>query len=563
MLYSIDCTARINAQDPDYPTYKKVGCTFHTNANDDNIYGKLINCTFAITTLIVTAAKNWSQGINIRVTIDSEDVSSALYGPVILSHDKNKVSTFSLNLRNTVYRPISDLHIDLDKVVVITTYINGQTKKVFTGLVDKINVENTPFNIAISGFGYGKKLLDKRTTIVTVQTLANAAYGSANRNNLIKYLAAQVNITDVDIPEMAAVTIDNSFSDQSVWEMVQKEAMVELYWVRFDEDATMILGLDDIKTDTVIYPTADWTYGENRFKKLNYLKSKESIINKIIVLGKTTQKRVPHTTTQMTNPGVDYTTPVVLFSDSLSFTDGELIEYNANNNYTKTIGDFVLKIHSYGYSAGGGNIHIYVGCSSQNTWESYVVTSKTGTIGGNATLRSTVDSISAGGSVGLNGILWVITRDGTGTNFENGQEGKDFTFDITVNGYLNREAIPETYETTTTHTVRYDQISVSVTDPNSIEKYGEKDGGSIEYPLLETLAQCTAVGGKYIQDSHRNIVNTSFRVPFNPLIIAGQTIQFRDSKIGLTTERYYIDGLRHTINPSGNCNTEVRCVYYA
>ena len=144
---------------------------------------------------------------------------------------------------------------------------------------------------------------------------------------------------------MAEVTIDNSFSDQSIWEMIQKEAMVELYWVRFDEDATMILGLDNIKTDTTAYPTADWTYGEDKFKRLNYLKSKEDVKNKITILGKTTQRRIPHTTTEMTTPGVSYDTPVVLFSDFLSFADGEFIDYNANNNYTKTVGDFTLKIH--------------------------------------------------------------------------------------------------------------------------------------------------------------------------------------------------------------------------
>ncbi|GAI95667.1 unnamed protein product, partial [marine sediment metagenome] len=35
----------------------------------------------------------------------------------------------------------------------------------------------------------------------------------------------------------------NSFQDQSLWDMIQKEAMVEQYWVKFDEDGNMQLKL--------------------------------------------------------------------------------------------------------------------------------------------------------------------------------------------------------------------------------------------------------------------------------------------------------------------------------
>ena len=466
--------------------------------------------------------------------------------------------------------PISDSHIDLDKIVVITAYINGQTKKVFTGLVDKIDIENTPFNISISGFGYGKELLDKRATIVSVENLANTAYGSKDRDNLIRYLAAQASITDVSIPKMAEVTIDNSFSDQSIWEMIQKEAMVELYWVRFDEDATMILGLDNIKTDTTTYPTADWTYGENKFKRLNYLKSKEDVKNKIIILGKTTQRRIPHTTTEMTTPGVDYDTPTVLFSDSLSFADGEFIDYNANNNYTKTVGEFTLKIHSYGSGGHGGNVGIYVGTKSREITDSYIITSKTGTIGGDARLLRTTDSVSVGGTVRLKGMSWTISRGkgslgGYPSNFKKGSEGGAFTFEIAVYGYLNRKAEPATYEIDVTYETRYDQISAQVIDPNSIAKYGERDGGSIVYPLLETVEQCEAVGKKIIRNNHKLGIS-NFEIPFNPLLKTGQTIALSDKKIGLT-KRYLVEGVGHGIDIDDEgkikARTQVRGICYA
>ena len=520
MLYSIDCTARINAQDPDYPTYKKVDCTFHCNANDNNFYGKLIDCTFSITTLVVTAAKNWNQGIRIKVIIDNVDVSSALVESINIRHDKNMISTFSLNLGDTTYVPISNPHIDLDKIVVITSYINGQEKKLFTGLIDNIGVENTPLNIAINGFGYGIKLSDKKTTIVSVQDLARPYWASTTkRSDIIRYLAQQAGVTDVDIPEMDTVTINNSFSDQSVWDMIQKEAMVELYWVRFNEDGVMQLKLDDIKTDTATYPTADWTYGENRFERLNYIKSKEDIINKIIVAGHTTQHVIE-------NYSGEYD---ISAHGSHTWAGGE-----AANTYSGSASGFTITCADWGGSSSYRHYGIKLSYSGSFQY-----------IEGNAVVTGDGRFKSIYYRPDLQCVYINIFR----YNFRSNPVSVDWF----IRGY-RKDVTTET---------RYDQISVEVTDPNSIEKYGEKDGGSIEYPLLETEAQCEAVGSKHIQDKHQNIVNTSFRIPFNPLITPGQTIQFSDSKIGLTTERYYAKGLTHIINPSGGSNTEVECVYYA
>ena len=268
MLHSMDCTVRINAQDPTYPTYKKIDCTLHCNANDDGFYGNLIDCTFSVTNLIVTACRNWNQGIRLVVTIDDIDVSAALVGNINIQHNKNMISAFSLNLGHTDYSPRTNSHIDLDKVVVITAYINGQEKKLFTGTVDEPEAENTPaFRVVVTGRDYGKLLLDKVTTVVSVQDLAN----STKRSDLIKYLASLAGQTDIDLPEMDAVTIDNSFSDQSVWDMVQKEAMVELYWVKCDEEGTLKLLLDEVKSDETLYPTPDWTYEEDRIIRLGQI----------------------------------------------------------------------------------------------------------------------------------------------------------------------------------------------------------------------------------------------------------------------------------------------------
>jgi len=553
LLHSIDCTARINAQDPTYPTYKAIACTAHMNANNTGFPGALIDCTATITGIIVANSRSYNQGIRLVVTIDDVNVSASLVGSLNIQHDKNQISDITLYLGDTEYSPRTNSHIDIDKVIVITAYINGYEKKLFTGTLDKPSAVNTPdFLVTITARDDGKKLLKKTTTVVSVQDLAD----TTKRNDCIKYLASVASVTDVDIPEMNAVTIDNSFSHQTVWDMIQKEAMIELYWIKFDEEGNMKLLLDEIKSDTELYPSPDWTYTEDRITRLGYEKD-EVKINKIIVLGKTSRTRIPTTETVMTNPGVDYTTPVILFSDFLSFSEEELIEYNSNLNYTKTVGDFILKIQSYGSGGGGGNIHIYVGCKSQQTWWSYVITSKSGVVGGNATLIKTIDASSAGGTIDLKGMYWVIDRDGVGTNYEQGSKGYAFTFEITVNGYnKNQDSIPATYETDTTYETRYDQISASVTDPNSIIKYGEKDGGSIEYPLLETVEQCTAVGKKIIRDSHRLLGQTNFNIPFNPLVKTGQTILITDTKIGIN-ERYYIESVNHNIGfGDGKVNAE-------
>ncbi|MBA7563032.1 hypothetical protein ES695_01460 [Candidatus Atribacteria bacterium 1244-E10-H5-B2] len=623
MIYSIDCTARVNAQDPDYPTFKKIDCTAHCNANE-NWYGKIIDCTATITSIIVAACKSWEQGIRLKVLIDDVDVSEAIIGSLSIQHDKNKISTFTLNLGDTQYSPRTNGHIDLDKPIVITVYINRQEQKLFTGSIDEPEAENTPaFRVIVSGRDYGKKLLDKRMTLISIQNLVlsphelkllnmikeiNAKYDALiinarekfpddeiqlalyietlnrkrraiiaslnryiiiKRNEIIKYIAEQAGITNVDIPEMGRVTIDNSFQDQSLWDMVQKEAMVEQYWIKFDEDGVMKLELDEIKSDETLYPTPDWAYNEDRFIRLGYKKSRVGI-NKIMVLGKTTQRRVPVFTEKMITPEVDYTTPVVLFSDTLSFADGEFIDYDANNNYTKTVGDFTLKIHSYGSGGYGGNVGIYVGTKSREITNSYIITSKTGTIGGDAFLRRVTDSMSAGGTIQLKGMSWTISRGqgslgGYPSNFKKGSEGGAFTFEIAVYGYLNRKAEPATYEIDVTYETRYDQISAQVIDPNSIAKYGERDGGSIVYPLLETVEQCEAVGKKIIRNNHKLGIS-NFEIPFNPLLKTGQTVALSDKKIGLT-KRYLVEGVGHGIDIDDEgkikARTQVRGICYA
>jgi len=520
MIHSMDCIASVSTQDADYPTFKSIDCKLHCNANT-NWYGGIMDCEATITSIIVAACRSWNQGIRLVVTIDDIDVSEALIGNLSIQHDKNKISTFSLGLGDTQYSPRTNSHIDLEKVVVITAYINGQEKKLFTGSVDEPSAENNPaFRVIVTGRDYGKLLLDKVTTVVSVQDLAD----TTKRNDLIKYLASLAGQTNVDIPEMDKVTIDNSFQDQSIWDMIQKEAMVEQYWVGHNEDGRLELKLDEIKSDTTLYPTPDWTYEEDRIIRVGYKKGRVNI-NKIIVLGKTSESRVP------------------VIGDSESLLDWNYT-WNASNDETDIVGnytsdDFTLEIIKRGLVSGGGcYYYAYLGWTGVD----YEITDFYISAGGNIKINSHFRHNS------LDIMVIHFTRYKTGADYDAGS----------LQMYLEGKQ-RGIYET------RYDQISASVTDPNSIAKYGERDGGSVTYPLLETVEQCTAVGSKIIRDSHRLGQQVDFLIPFNPLIETGQTIAIKDTKIGLD-ERYYIESIAHNIDINGGkvkARTQVGGVYYA
>lgn len=65
MIHTMDCQANITAQDANHPTYKKVDCTLHINANDDNFYGRLIDCSgsFNAAILILSNSASSTPGI--------------------------------------------------------------------------------------------------------------------------------------------------------------------------------------------------------------------------------------------------------------------------------------------------------------------------------------------------------------------------------------------------------------------------------------------------------------------------------------------------------------------
>lgn len=522
MLYFIKCSADIAEQDPTYPIYKYIDCDLHTNANDDDFYGRLIDCTLSIITTLATACTSWDQGIRLTVTIDDVDVTSALIGNLNITHNKNMASTFSLSLGDSQYSPHTNSNIGLSKEVVITAYVNGFDKKLITGIIDDINMDYSPdISININGMDHSKKLLDKRTTIVSVQDLAD----STLRNDIIKYLAEQASVTSVDIPAMDVVDIDNSFSDQTIWDMIQKEAIINLYWVRFNEEGVMELKLDEVKTSTTTYPTVDWTYGEDRFTLLGLKKGESDIINKVIVLGAIYEKRVP--TVEDVRNLLAYRKS---WSSSAVYTDIE-------GNFTS--GDFNINIYCFYSGVKGAQYRVTITWSTND----YEITN----------YSYSGDNINIWGRTKTDTSLLIYFTRYKVTEGENFEGGSLF---IDMDGRQR-----DTYE------VQYHQISASITDSASVTKYGERKAmgqESIELPLIETQDQCIEIGKKLIRDSHNDLAQPNFEVPFNPLLIPGQTVEITDEKIGFSAERWYVTSVAHNIqiNPVKG-RTQVGCVYYA
>lgn len=562
MLYSIDCKTDIATQDETYPTYIGIDCDLHTNANDDNFYGRLIDCDLSITVVLVTACKSWEQAIRTIVTIDAVPVTDALVGAINIQHNKNMISTFSLNLNNTTYSPLTNSHIAPNKVVIITSYLDGNEQKLFTGLIDDISTDYSldGFQININGSDYGKKLRNKRTSLISVQDSADTKY----RGSLVKYMAEQAGVTDVDAPQGSYTRIDHSFEDQYIIDMITKELTIDTYWWRFDENGTLKIALDEIKTSTGTYPTPDWTYGEDRFLRLGLSNTDGEIINTLKILGTVyqTQILVPDEDSGEDSPFSEYVYSKVLFSDSQSFADDE-----DPASHTKTVGDFTLGIKSYPIRIEGlvsyEWIRIIIGCDDQLTFDSYNITSVDYEFNNYKALTeiATIGQLYVGGNY-YYGIKFKMYR-----KVESGIS-QSFDYNISLNGYfydeMEMEAPAQSDETSPTYEYHYDQVGADITDSSSITRYGERKANTestIDFPLAENVDQCLVIGRKIIRDSHRFMRQPDFEIPFNPKLIVGQTIGITDKKIGYS-ERWYVEEVNHTIE-QGKGRTRVGCVYYA
>ena len=600
MFYDLPCTLPVNAQDAVFTTYRDIACTLPTNANNDNFYGRLIDCTLPVTTFLVDAAKGEIQSLRVVVTCNGHNVSAALVGEIEIHHLKNACSTFSLYLNDFTYSPLISEHTRQNKIVIITAYINGYEKKLFTGLIDGTVTERNKgvfYRINVYGRCYGKKMERKKMSLISVQNSAANKY----RGSLVKYMAAQAGITDVECPKGSYVRIDHSFHYQSILDMIVKELNIDTYWWRVDEEGRLKVALSKIKTDVSIYPTAEWDYGEDRFTRLGLKTGPDDyIINKLKVMGAMYEHMIEVENPE-DSPSQEYITPPsgdeeeqiinsILYAFSDSWSGGALITGSGVQNgveMTVTRGGIsqVDSIAPFGdgdyyaspdrYIAAYRYYKIffkgsYIKVSGVNySTNGYIKVTKSGIGSNNATLhikrKLTSLTINSSGTVtagdemdgGLNiELLGQIVEYSSYVDFGGGVPPTSAIVD-------NEEVNMPTYE------FSYTQVSAEVTDPASIALYGERkpnNEGTLEFPLAENAKQCEGIAKHIIRESHRFKFQPDFEIPFNPLFLPGQTAGLIDAMIGFA-ERYHAEAVRHIIgaDPEGKpkARTQLGCVYYA
>ena len=232
----VDGFIAVNAQSTSSPTFTEIDGSLLVQDGVD-YQGLRTTGSVDVVTTKIDAVTSTAQNIRMNVTVGGVDVTDAITGGIQVTHNLNYISSFSFTLGDYQYSPKQNSNIDIDAIVVITAYINGQEFKMFTGLVDELSSNSSPngYRLNIRGRDYGKKLLNTTKTLISVQNRASNPY----RGNIVKYMASQAGATDVVIPTGDNVTIDHSFQDQTVWDMIQKECAIQGWYVRFDENATM------------------------------------------------------------------------------------------------------------------------------------------------------------------------------------------------------------------------------------------------------------------------------------------------------------------------------------
>jgi len=554
----IKCFTAVAEQPDVQPTFLEIACsTLVDDGGLNNFNGFKIPCQTEVNRDIVDACVNTSQGIRVTITVNGEDVSDSLVGQIMIKHNLNYISSFSFSLGDPKYSPLTDANIAINAIVIITVYINGQEIKMFTGLVDDTRTTYTGgYRLTITGRDYGKKLLDKTMTLISVQESADRAY----RGSIVKFLAGQADQANVNVPTGDAVTIDHSFQDQNIWDMIQKECAIEGWQVRHDENGVMQVKTRTIKTDTDDYPSVDWEYGEDKFIQLGLQTTDQGIINKVIILGAIFEEETitldevqevepdeptynNDTTTIEKSFSAGENVPAWSSEDANFKVTAKYLGYTKPSGYifpkyqdykftiTKLNAD--LTIMSVDISVTGGAIKYWENNSGCNIHREIA-----STLDWDFTEKAFVISIA------------IKTKELTGGGIEG----------------LETENPTETF----TSTITYTQVKATVTDATSIGVYGERkpnNEGTLEFPLAETETQCKRIGENVILDSHRFIRQPDFRVTFNPMLIVGHTVELTDNKIGYNESRYLVEEAIHYIDIDGEgkikARTRIGCVFYA
>ena len=554
MITVINCFLAVNEQPEDFPTYKAVNCNLHVNENDDNFFGKIIDCSLTIQRVLVEACLATAQSIRLKITIDDEDVSAALVGQVMIQHNENLINLFSFNLGDFQYSPLLVGDYE-DKEVIIISYVNGQEVKLFTGLIDGTRSDaGGKYNLYIYGSGCAKKLL-RRMTLISVQEAATAK----TRGAIIRYLANQVGITDIEVPTGSTTVIDHSFQDQFVFDMIMKECMIEGWVMREDENGNIIIYEKVIKTNETLYPTPDWEYGENKFILIGLDTTKEGIINQITILGAIFEEEVI-TINELEVPPYEPVYDIQTTTINKSFSLGESVE-----NWSYEDANFKVTTKYVGWTK-------QPGLPFNPYWDYRFTITK---LNNDSTIADVEYTVTGNAFTYSERFQYCELHRKTfavgGFSFQAGA----FTITIKIKTKEQTDGGIEQYEEENPNeevisTIVRTQIKAVVNDPISQIKYGVRKPpgeGTEEYPLAETEAQGIDIGQRRIRDSHRYSKQPDYLVNFNPKIIVGEAVKLTDKKINYN-ERWRIEeiNLYFDIDPETGAikpRSRIGCVFYA
>ena len=562
METSLDCFVSVNGQDPALKTYAEIDGTLLIN-QEGEFFGKTIDGELTVVRDLVGACLNTSQGVRVTITIAGQDVSDSIVGHIAIAHNLNYISTFAFQLGDPKYSPLTYAYIDINDIVVITVYINRQEFKIFTGLVDRTYTSHSEsgYVLNVTGRGYGKKLLNKTMTLISVQEAADNPY----RGSIVKYLAEQAGITNVDVPAGDKVNIDHSFQDQSIWNMIQKECAIEGWYVRFDENGVMKVKTRTIKTNVSNYPVVDWNYGEDKFDRVGLETSDMGIINKVTILGAIFEEKTiiihEHEVSQHEVPPCEPVYDEQTITINKSFTAGEVV-----TNWSYEDANFRVTAKYLGYTKPSG----YIFPKYQDY--SFTVT----LLNNDLDIQNVAFTITGGASKYWEGNRGCnVHREITSTLDWDFTE-KAFTISIVIKTKEQTDGGIEQYEEenpseTFEEVITYTQVKATVTDAASIALYGERkpnNEGTLPFPLAETEEQCKRIGENIILDSHRFIEQPDLEANYNPLFIVGHYVELDDKKLGYSSSRYLGEEAIHTIdiNPQSGAikvRTRIGCVIYA
>jgi len=582
MELTIEGFVGVNLQNPAAKTFAEADCDVVVIGSGEALHGITIDGSVSVIRDRVEACLATSKGIRLVVTIDGEDVSNAITGTPTIDHAFNKISSFSLLLADAQYAPLVNAHITADVEVVITAFVEREEFRLFTGLVDTHKTQRTTdFKLSISGRGYGRKLLDKRMTLVSVQDSAAKRLKSYGINfmgqvsnvkrvstvgAIIEFLAGQAGITDMEVPVGDEVSIEHSFQDQFVWDMIQKECELMGWFVRFDEYGKMLVGPKVIKTNETLYPQPDWAYGEGEFVELGYNGTTKGIINKVLVMGTVFETEVVTVNENEVEDEEWEPEEDVIVDVSHDFAINEIPNLWS---HTETV-----------YAA--DDCKIICKYTGSETPEGYIFPHFLNyrfEISGLGTIKNTTWTISGGATITAEGKTYCNVRreredeiGGWPPTFTEKAFGLSISIKVgplvgSYSGWVTDNTPEETVEIS----YEYTQIKASCQDNASIAEYGERqpqEEYTLNRPLAETEEQCKRIGDNKILDSHRFIHQPDILVNFNPLLVIGQNISLKDTKIGYSGERRFAMQVSHLfpINSETGAikpRTKGSLVYYA